>query len=123
MVFDFKKSFEDRETWFVKQNHITRPMCRGKLLDIYATRIGPAHKYADALVKDMIGDDPTYRCTVCTSDHGKSGRDGKVCREGSNALREAYARLVYDMKIAKIAEENKKRQKELHGWGEAGLGF
>lgn len=105
-IFDFRRGFEDWETWFIKQNHITRPMCLGKLLDIYATRIGPAHKYADFLVNDMIGDEPTYKCTVCDS-------DGTTCREGSSVLRESYARLVYDMKLAKIAKENLKRRENL----------
>ena len=107
VVFDFRRGFEDWEAWFLEKNHVTRPLCRGRLMDIYATRIGSCHDYASYIAKDMIGEDASYRCEVCNS-------DGKVCRENSAALNEAYVKLVYEMKYAKMAENNEKRNKQLH---------
>lgn len=103
-VFDYKLSFETWEAWYLEHTHMTRPLCHGKLLDIYATRVGPCGHYASYIVKDMVGDSPTYNCQVCNS-------DGTVCREGSTALNAAYVQMVYDMKCEKILRDNEKRNK------------
>ena len=99
---DYKRSFEAWEAWYLERTHMTRPLCRGKLMDIYATKIGPCVDYADSVVKDMVGDSPAYHCNVCKS-------DGEVCREGSLALNTAYVKLVYDMKYAQIQRDKEKR--------------
>ncbi|MCJ1246352.1 hypothetical protein MMC30_003559 [Trapelia coarctata] len=103
-VFDYKLSFENWEAWYFERTHMTRPLCRGKLLDIYALKIGPCGDYAMYLVRQMVGDSPTYKCQICNS-------DGAVCREGSNTLNTAHAQLLYDMQKAKIERDNEKRNK------------
>ena len=99
VTFDIHYSFDTWYPLYLKLNNIRRPTCLGKLLDIYATKIGPCEDYGKSLIEQMLDDNAMYWCDVCES-------DGIVCRENSEVLWKAHIKYLYDRKYAQ-------RQKEL----------